>query len=220
MKIEAKYKESNQFNNRDWASIMGRVQNSNYPYMHMSVRYDSAVKNSSSGAYDGVEITHRNASDKWESKVATKYSEKVIGDYNTYAIVMQGNMMYGYINGDKVATYNKNLYVTGGMGLQAKGMKITVDYVKVTLGETTEKEDTSVKCAVSKTRPAIGCNAGETVLLTECDVQFVYGNLVPQTPAAVFMSFPVSYIFTTACYCVCVLVILLRYRKGKYKKKI
>ena len=51
-------------------------------------------------------------------------------------------------------------------------------------------------------------------------MQFVYGNLVPQTPAAVFMSFPVSYIFTTACYCVCVLVILLRYRKGKYKAKV
>ncbi len=51
-------------------------------------------------------------------------------------------------------------------------------------------------------------------------MQFVYGKLVPQTPAAVFMSFPVSYIFTTACYAVCVLVLLLRYRKGKYKEKV
>jgi hypothetical protein len=51
-------------------------------------------------------------------------------------------------------------------------------------------------------------------------MQIVYGRLVPQTAEMVFMSFPVSYIFTTACYAVCVLVILLRYRKGKYKKKI
>ncbi len=51
-------------------------------------------------------------------------------------------------------------------------------------------------------------------------MQFVYGNLVPQTPEAVFMSFPVSYLFTTLCYAICVVVILLRYRKGKYKKKV
>ncbi len=51
-------------------------------------------------------------------------------------------------------------------------------------------------------------------------MQVIYGKIVPETPQMVFMSFPVSYIFTTACYAVCVLVILLRYRKGKYKKKI
>lgn len=51
-------------------------------------------------------------------------------------------------------------------------------------------------------------------------MQIVYGNLVAKTPEMVFMSFPVSYIFTTLCYAVCVLVIFLRYRKGKYKKKI
>ncbi len=51
-------------------------------------------------------------------------------------------------------------------------------------------------------------------------MQFVYGNLVSKTPEMVFMSFPVSYIFTTVCYAVCVVVILLRYRKGKYKEKV
>lgn len=51
-------------------------------------------------------------------------------------------------------------------------------------------------------------------------MQVVYGKLVPQTPEMVFMSFPVSYIFTTFCYAICAVVILLRYRKGKYKKKM
>ena len=51
-------------------------------------------------------------------------------------------------------------------------------------------------------------------------MQVIYGKLVPEAPNMVFMSFPVSYVFTTAAYAVCVLVILLRYRKGKYKKKV
>ena len=51
-------------------------------------------------------------------------------------------------------------------------------------------------------------------------MQFVYGNLVPETYPMVLASFPVSYIFTTGCYAICIVVILLRYRKGKYKKKI
>ena len=51
-------------------------------------------------------------------------------------------------------------------------------------------------------------------------MQIVYGKLVPAAPNMVFMSFPVSYVFTTGAYAICVLVILLRYRKGKYKKKV
>lgn len=51
-------------------------------------------------------------------------------------------------------------------------------------------------------------------------MQVVYGKLVPASPTMVFLSFPVSYLFTTVCYAVCALVILLRYRKGKYKKKV
>ena len=62
------------------------------------------------------------------------------------------------------------------MGFQARGLKMTIDYVKVTLGDTTTQKDTAVKCHVSKARPAIGCNAGQTILLDQCSVQFDYGS--------------------------------------------
>ena len=51
-------------------------------------------------------------------------------------------------------------------------------------------------------------------------MQVVYGKIVPAAPEMVYMSFPASYIFTTVCYAFCAVVIFLRYRKGKYKKKI
>ena len=55
---------------------------------------------------------------------------------------------------------------------------------------------------------------------TKGHAKIIYGKLVPAAPNMVFMSFPVSYVFTTGAYAICVLVILLRYRKGKYKKKV
>lgn len=51
-------------------------------------------------------------------------------------------------------------------------------------------------------------------------MQVIYGKLIPASPTAVFLSFPVSYIFTTACYAVCAIIIFARYNKGKYKKTI
>lgn len=169
MKIEAKYKDTNQVNTTCWASIMGRLQKENYPYMQMCVRYDATATN-------GIEIAQRNEQDKWSVKKTAATDVKTSGSYNVYSVVMQGNKVTGYINGEKVISYSKNLYLTGAMGLQAKGLKMTVDYVKVTLGETTALEDTAVKCTVAKGRPAIGCNAGQTILLDQCKVQFVYGS--------------------------------------------
>lgn len=167
-KFEARYKDDQQKNARCWSSLMGRVQNADYPYMQMCVRYDTTPS-------DGIEIAHRNQSDKWDVWARTAYTGKVAGNYNVYTLHMQGNRAWGFVNGEQVITYDSSLYTAGAMGLQAKGLKITVDYVKVTLGSTTALEDTAVKCVVSKTRPAIGCDAGQTILLDECDVQFTYG---------------------------------------------
>jgi hypothetical protein len=147
---------------------MGRVQNANYPYMQMCVRYDTTVG-------DGVEIAKRNESDKWDVMAAGSYTGKAIDNYNVYTLDAQGNKLWGTINGEQVISCDNGLYTAGAMGLQAKGLRITVDYVKVTLGSTSALDDTAVKCTVSKTRPAIGCNAGQTILLSECDVQFTYG---------------------------------------------
>ena len=51
-------------------------------------------------------------------------------------------------------------------------------------------------------------------------MQVIYGKVVPATPTMVFLSFTVSYIFTQTAYIICTAVLLLRYRKGKYKKKV
>ncbi len=178
MKLEARVKESLPYANywKNWTSLMGRVQKGGYPYVQMCVRYTTNID-------DGVEIAERiSASKWWDVKAQAKFAGKARGEYNTYSLVMQSNQSYGYIdNGtasevNKVISYDQTPYVTGAMGFQVRALKSEIDYVKVTLGETTAKEDTGVACTVSKTKPAIGCNAGQTVYLSECDVQFVYGS--------------------------------------------
>ena len=167
-KLEASVKDTGANTAKNWSSLMGRVQNGNYPYMQMCVR-TNATQDS------GVEFSQRNEQNAWSVKVGTRSGYKQANTYNTYSLVMLSHQAFGYINGQQTFHYRKNLYITGAMGFQAKGLKMTVDYVKVTLGENAAWEDTAMITAVAANRPAIGCNAGQTVLLTKCDVQFTYG---------------------------------------------
>ncbi len=176
MKLEARYMDVSPNTEKNWSSLMGRVQGADYPYMQMCVRYNAALTN-------GVEIAERTAANAWSVKTTATFADKTKDQYNTYSLVMQSNNTYGYIdNGTttnkslKAISYSQTPYVTGAIGLQAKGLKIVIDYVKVTLGETTAKEDVGVSCTVSNTKPAIGCNAGQKIYLSDCDVQFVYGS--------------------------------------------
>lgn len=97
-------------------------------------------------------------------------------DYDTYCLTVQSNHVTGEINGQTVLSEQEHSQITGGMGLQVVGATLMVDYVKVSLGATTAAMDTTAKCHVARSRPAIGCDAGQTVLLSQCPVQFTYGS--------------------------------------------
>lgn len=168
-KFETRYKETTASSTSNWAALMAHVHNSDFPYMQYVVKYNPSPAN-------GVELEEKSASAAWTTRAATTYSGKTAGAYNTYALAVQSNKVAGYINGTQVISANEHQNAAGALGIQAKGVKLAVDYVKVTLGETTAEEDTSVKCAVSASRPAIGCDAGQTILLSECSVQFTYGS--------------------------------------------
>lgn len=169
LKIEASVMQSGNNTEKNWSSLMYRVQSNDYPYMQVCMRYNAALES-------GVEIALKNSSGKWDVLSAGSYAEKDAAGYNTVSVVAKANNTVYYINNEKVLEYSGTPYVSGAMGLQAKGLSCTVDYVKVSLGESTAKEDSTVSCAVSYTSPAICCDAGQTVLLTECAVQFSYGS--------------------------------------------
>ena len=173
-RFEASMLDSENATTLNWGSLMARIQNKDYPYMQFCVRSDATLNNPSNNQ-GGVEFAHRNSSNEWEVKQFVSTSNKTSGSYNKYVLEMQNNFAYGYLNNEKLISYDKNLYVIGGLGIQAKGLKLTVDYVKVTLGDVASWEDTAVKAVASAGLPAIGCNAGQTVLLNECAVQFTDG---------------------------------------------
>lgn len=170
-KLETSYMDTNAVDARKWSSLMAHVQGSNYPYIQFCVRSDASVE-------DGVEISAKTeaAQTSWTVYNKAASTAKISDAYNKYSLSLQNNKINGAINGTTVISYDEHPYVSGAMGFQARGLKMTIDYVKVTLGDTTTQKDTAVKCHVSKARPAIGCNAGQTILLDQCSVQFTYGS--------------------------------------------
>lgn len=170
-RLETSYMDTNAVDARKWSALMAHVQNSNYPYIQFCIRNDASVA-------DGTEVSAKTEANQTSWTVYNKAAAtvKTADAYNKYTLSLQNNKIYGAINGTTVVTYDEHPHVTGAMGFQARGLKMTIDYVKVTLGETTTQQDTAVKCHVSKARPAIGCSAGQTVLLDQCSVQFTYGS--------------------------------------------
>jgi len=170
-KMEARYMDSAPVDARKWSAMMAHVQNNDYPYIQFCVRSDAT-------AVDGVEITQKDvaAQKTWNVRNKGTFTSKISNDYNTYTLLAQNNMLIGRINGTEAISFNEHPHVVGAMGFQARGLKLTIDYVKITLGETSALQDTAVRCTVSKSRPAIGCNAGQTILLDQCPVQFTYGS--------------------------------------------
>ena len=170
-KLIAYYQDTNPVDEKKWTALMGRVQNKNFPYIQFCVRNNATLDN-------GVEITEKleETQNVWSVRNQASTSKKYADDYNLYELAIQNNYTKGYINGTEVISYDAQTNVNGGWGFQTRGTKMIIDYVKFTLGETTAQEDTAVAAYVSKARPAIGCNAGQTVLLTKCPVQFTAGT--------------------------------------------
>ena len=127
---------------------------------------------------DDEEIGQIVLSGQGTTGVQPRSGSAVSDSYDVYTLTVQNNQLTGQINEETVLSQEEHPEIAGGMGLQALGVMLTVDYVRVTLGATTAVMDTAVRCTVSRSRPAIGCNVGQTVLLSQCPVQFTYGSYV------------------------------------------
>jgi hypothetical protein len=68
---------------RKWASMMYRVQSGNYPYYQGCIRYDCTVS-------DGMEISQRNASYKWDVYRHTSFPAWNQGGYNVCTVSAKG----------------------------------------------------------------------------------------------------------------------------------
>ncbi len=167
VKVQAYVKQSANNTEKNWSSLMYRVQKGDYPYMHVCTRFNAALDN-------GVEIAQRTDGDVWNVVAKGSFSEKKTG-FDTVTVEAFANETRYLINFEEVLSYNKTPYSNGAMGLQAKGLTLTIDAIRITLGELFVAEENDVSSVVSYQSPAICCNVGQTVLLSECPVQFSYG---------------------------------------------
>lgn len=169
-KMEARIQETNSVNDSSWSSILYRAANSipACPAMQFTTKYNASLG-------DGIVFSKINSDNGMEVITASSINWKNAGQYNVIGLSAQGNKSIGYVNGGTAVTLDSTELLAGSIGFRANGTKMTIDYIKVTLGDNSVYEDSTVKCAVSNALPAIGCDVGQLVLLDQCDVQMVYG---------------------------------------------
>jgi hypothetical protein len=161
-KMEAGIKMTDAYNSTRWVSMMYRVQNEDYPYYQTCIRYDPTLSN-------GLDISMKNSDEEWETYRKNSFSKWNTGSYNVCSITLSGTALILDINGYEARTYYNNGFASGAWGLQVRGARAVVDYVEVTL----DGNDPLMKsCDVSYGKPAIRADIGDTIDLTNCDVQF------------------------------------------------
>lgn len=110
-----------------WASMMFRVQSSDYPYYQFAIRRGTTALN-------GAEFAERNAQNKWIVPEATFFTEKF--EYNKpyhIKIISSNNRVQQFINNKLVInTDQASGLLNGDIGFQANGSTVLFDNVKVT----------------------------------------------------------------------------------------
>lgn len=111
--------------NSRWGSVMFRVQKQNYPYMHVCMRYDSTASN-------GTEIAERTSADAW-NVVVKGAAEQTRDTFCEIRAEVAGKSIRYSVNGKQVLDYGIAPYENGAMGFQTRGLKMTVDSIRVTV---------------------------------------------------------------------------------------
>lgn len=110
-----------------WASLMFRVQKDNFPYWQAAVRNVTTADN-------GTELAERTASDKWNVTHKTAYKPGIpLSQYFTLSASVGGKLAATNINGTDLLFSDSVSYSVGRIGIQAKGVSLSVEHIKVTL---------------------------------------------------------------------------------------
>lgn len=117
-------------NGANWNSIMYRIQNNELPYYQMTVRKDATANN-------GVEFAEFNKDGAWNVKKTTFFTESINeSKMYHYTVKAYSNRIQQWINGMPLMESDKaGSYLKGRVGFQAKGSKMRIDNIKITLLE-------------------------------------------------------------------------------------
>lgn len=128
------------------------------PYMQNAFRYDIS-------ASSGLEIAERTAADAWSVTQKTSVSGVKGGDYFEVTADFCGKRSTGTVNGKTYLTENNTPYNTGSMGLQVRGARLTVDWIKITVNPNTQITEKPI--TLRDTRDPESNIALEPALITE-----------------------------------------------------
>jgi len=138
--VESKVKLSGATADSRWGSLMYRVQNKDYPYMHFCMRYNSTLSN-------GCELAERTSGNAWNVIKKSAASQKK-DQFAAMKVDVCGADAVYYLDGAKILSYDATPYSAGDIGFQVRGVTMTVGGIKVTVNKNSDFSDNKQTYAV------------------------------------------------------------------------
>ncbi len=173
----ARVKITKQTANSRFGALIFRLQDptgKKIPYMQTAFRYDISASN-------GLEIAERTASDAWSVTQKTSVSGIKGGDYFEVTANFCGSKSTSTVNGKTYLTENNTPYNAGSMGLQVRGARMTVDWIKITVNPGTQIFEKPI--TLRDTRDPESNIALEPALITEVGTEAQLKALETTLPA-------------------------------------
>lgn len=173
----AHVKITKQTANSRFGALIFRLQDpagKKIPYMQTAFRYEISASN-------GLEIAERTAADAWSVTQKTSVAGVNGGDYFEVTANFCGSKSTSTVNGKTYLTENNTPYNSGSMGLQVRGARLTVDWIKITVNPNTQIFEKPI--TLRDTRDPESNIALEPALITEVKTEAQRKALETTLPA-------------------------------------
>lgn len=167
--------------NTRYSGLMYRVQNNDYPYMQVTLRYDSTASN-------GVEIARRTEADAW-SVMQKGPAEQTKDQMTDLCADVAGNVTEFSVNGKVVLTEKATLYSDGAVGLQVRGAKMTVDSVKITVNSASSMDGEKIAGGFVKVRDVESNVSMAPVIVSEISEKEQLDKIHENSPAVAIFTY-------------------------------
>lgn len=164
-----------------WGSVMFRVQKQNYPYWHVCMRYDSTASN-------GTEIAERTSADAWNVVVKGAAQQTKDSFCDIRANVAGKTIRYS-VNGKEVLSYDLATYENGAMGFQTRGLKMTVDSIRVSVNPNAGLYNNVIPGHYADVRVPASNVSAAPVLVTEIEDREALAALGKNSPAVAIFTY-------------------------------
>lgn len=168
-----------------WGSMIYRRQQDTSLYMQTAMRYDSTYTN-------GLEIAEWTSDGTWSVLRTGRTSVSCGSSYNTVTADFCGKTTKYRINGNTLVTCDATPFSKGAMGFQTRGIKMSIDHVKVCVNPKASPFPETHPGRYADTRAAVTGISMPPALIADAKTKAAFEKAAGDYPDAVLIPTGVS----------------------------